>query len=340
MKRGFAWLLTLLALLGLLSGCGGGGDTTASDTASNSAATDGADDSGGSYGAWAEAEVAEDSGGTAEDGASDRLENAKMIYTARMEVETTAFDTADADLRTLVEVLGGYFEQAAVHDYGSGYRSGDYKVRIPADQFQPFLDRVGTLCHVTYQEQTSENVSEAYYDAESRLATQRTKLERLQNLLAQAENMEDIITIESAISDTELEIERLTGTLRQYDALWTTPLSISPSRRCTSSPMWRSRLPALQAAWARPLLLAGGGLWAHWRVWPWPWPTAGCGCCFWRRLAPWRAAFSGRGGAGSGRPPPRSRRTSRKTERNKQRIRRWMRCFPAGFLKMMWIFDG
>ena len=218
MKRGFAWLLTLLALLGLLSGCGGGGDTTASDTASNSAATEGADDSGGSYGAWAEAEVAEDSGGTAEDGASDRLENAKMIYTARMEVETTAFDTADADLRTLVEVLGGYFEQAAVHDYGSGYRSGDYKVRIPADQFQPFLDRVGTLCHVTYQEQTSENVSEAYYDAESRLATQRTKLERLQNLLAQAENMEDIITIESAISETEWNIENLSGTLRRYDS--------------------------------------------------------------------------------------------------------------------------
>ena len=25
---------------------------------------------------------------------------------------------------------------------------------------------------------------------------------------------------------------------------------------------------------------------------------------------------------------------------SKQRIRRWMRCFPAGFLKMMWIFDG
>ena len=219
MKRGFAWLLTLLALLGLLSGCGGGGDTAAADTATSADTADnGTAASGGSYGAWAETEVAEDSG-QAEDGASDRLENAKMIYTARMEVETTAFDTAAADLRTLVEILGGYFEQAAVHNYGSGYRSGDYTVRVPADQFQPFRDRVGTLCHVTYQEQTSENVSEAYYDAESRLATQRTKLERLQNLLAQAENMEDIITIESAISDTELEIERLTGTLRQYDAL-------------------------------------------------------------------------------------------------------------------------
>lgn len=129
----------------------------------------------------------------------------------------------------------------AVHDYGSGYRSGDYKVRIPADQFQPFLDRVGTLCHVTYQEQTSENVSEAYYDAESRLATQRTKLERLQNLLAQAENMEDIITIESAISDTELEIERLTGTLRQYDA----PGGL---RHCPSLPP--GGVPALQCGGA------------------------------------------------------------------------------------------
>ena len=38
-------------------------------------------------------------------------------------------------------------------------------------------------------------------------------------LLAQAENMEDIITIESAISETEWNIEDLSGTLRHYDAL-------------------------------------------------------------------------------------------------------------------------
>ena len=222
MKRGFAWMLALLLLLGLLSGCGGGGDAAASEDAMTSAdsADNGTASAGGSYGAWPEAEMAEETaGGSAEDGGEDRLENAKMIYTTRMEVETTGFDAADADLRTLVETLGGYFEQAAVHNYGSGYRSGDYTVRIPADQYRPFLERVGTLCHVTYQEETSENVSTAYYDAESRLVTQQTKLERLQNLLAQAENMEDIITIESAISDTELEIEQLTGTLRRYDSL-------------------------------------------------------------------------------------------------------------------------
>lgn len=37
--------------------------------------------------------------------------------------------------------------------------------------------------------------------------------------MSEAENMEDIITLESAISDTELQIEYLTGSLRKYDSL-------------------------------------------------------------------------------------------------------------------------
>ena len=69
------------------------------------------------------------------------------------------------------------------------------------------------------REAYSEDVSEAYYDSEARLATQRTKLERLQTLLAQAATMEDIIALESALSETELQIEFLTGSLRRYDSL-------------------------------------------------------------------------------------------------------------------------
>ena len=42
--------------------------------------------------------------------------------------------------------------------------------------------------------------------------------DRIQELLERAETMEDIITIESAISDTEQAIEDLSGTLRGYDA--------------------------------------------------------------------------------------------------------------------------
>jgi uncharacterized membrane protein (DUF2068 family) len=92
-------------------------------------------------------------------------------------------------------------------------------VRLPSENFEAFCSAVGGLAQINSLSRSAEDVSEYYYDMESRLATQQTKLERLQALLKQAEDMEDIITLESAISDTELTIENLTGSLRKYDSL-------------------------------------------------------------------------------------------------------------------------
>ena len=135
------------------------------------------------------------------------LENQKIIYTGDINLETTEFDEAVKALAALAEVKGGYLESSTVGGGSRGYRWADYTVRVPSAQFQSFLDQAG------------ENITETYYDTAGRLKTQQIKLERLQKLLSQAENMEDIITIESAISETEWNIEDLSGTLRHYDAL-------------------------------------------------------------------------------------------------------------------------
>ena len=145
-------------------------------------------------------------------------ENVKMIYRGYLYLESTAFDDAVAGLEQLVARMGGYFESSELNNY-SPYRNAFYVVRVPSAQYQTFCSTVGTLAQLNSQRHTTENVSEAYYDTESRLLTQRTKLERLQELLAKADVMEDIITLESAIADTELQIEYLTGSLRKYDAL-------------------------------------------------------------------------------------------------------------------------
>ena len=143
----------------------------------------------------------------------------KMVYTANIELQTLEFDQAAQDIAALVESMGGYFEQKNFSNYSSGYRHASYTVRVPAEKFTDFCAQVGTLCHVTWQTDTAENISEQYYDTQSRLETAQIKLERLQELLKKAESMEDIITIESAISETEYEIESLSGTMRHYDAL-------------------------------------------------------------------------------------------------------------------------
>ena len=218
MKRGLVWILALVLVL-TLAGCGAASGDTATSESADAATTESTVDSGeGMNGSMAlapmESEETQESGGT-----EDRIQNAKLIYTADVTAETTAFDQCAAELETAVEAMGGYFQQADLYNGSSGYRSASYIIRIPSDQFQLFLDRVGDLSHVVRQSKSSEDISEQYYDTESRLVTQQTKLERLQALLAQAETMEDIITIESAISETELAIEQLTGTLRSYDSL-------------------------------------------------------------------------------------------------------------------------
>ena len=133
-----------------------------------------------------------------------------------MNLETTSFEEAVQGLTDLTEQMGGYFESSSVGKRNSG-RWAEYTGRNPAEKYQSFLDQAGALCHETWRDTRQEDISERYYDTQGRLKTQQIKLERLQTLLAKAEAMEDIITIESAISETEQMIDDLSGTLRHYD---------------------------------------------------------------------------------------------------------------------------
>lgn len=222
MKRTISALLLVILLL---TGCGATGGATSNNMAFDSAPevevpkdngyySDGDYNYGWNENASPESGVVNDSSVSS----SAALSNAKMIYTADLTLETRDFDRANSDLAALVSSMGGFFESRELNQGGT-YRSVYCVVRIPADRFAEFLEQSGEVAHMTYCNQYSKNVSETYYDLEARLTTQRTKLARLQELLAQAKDMADIITLESAISETELQIEYLTGSLRSYDSL-------------------------------------------------------------------------------------------------------------------------
>lgn len=240
-KRSLAILLTLLLLLGLTA-CGGsngrpamGGDAAMSNgmtaaapsTPMESPSMSEAADSG--YGYWAEdapemdyvASGSTSNGGAFEDSGSSAPfpDGVKMIYRGSLELQTTEFERSDTEIKALTRRLGGYFEEQSTRNRSGGYRSASYTVRVPAERFEEFLGQAGDICTVVYQTQSADDVSEYYYDMESRLETAKIKLDRLQALLARAEVMEDIITLESAISETEYQIERLSGEKRHYDSL-------------------------------------------------------------------------------------------------------------------------
>ncbi len=224
-KKVFAILCAVALILMLLTGCGSSGGKDAATTNAASPSTSLSTGTGNykaesSYDSaldmeYVKGEVMTSTTGTTE---TPKVEQ-KLIYTAYLEMESTAFDETAEALAALTRVCGGYFSSSNVRNYNSGYRSASYTIRVPAAQYEDFLAQAGELCHVLQRNSTAEDVSEEYYDIAGRLKTQQTKLARLQELLKQAQNMEDLITIETAISDTETQIEYLSGTLQHYDAL-------------------------------------------------------------------------------------------------------------------------
>lgn len=219
MKRAVTmWLAALLVLS--LTACGGGASGGGDATASSSA--------GGGESLSFSAEDSQNSApgepGAEAEGASPQAgQNAKLIRRAELEIQTEAFDAAAASLEALVEEAGGYFQSAQVEGGSlrdqNAARYGNYVIRLPEENFSAFLDQSGTLGYVVRRSESSENVSQAYYDTETRLAAQRTKQERLLALLAQADTMESIIELENALSETEYEIQSLTTDLEHYDDL-------------------------------------------------------------------------------------------------------------------------
>lgn len=232
MKKRICAVLLALGLALSLTACGSSALKSSGASKRSADMTAAADNGGDGY--YYAAEAAEDAeyetepnaegDSTGESGQSAyQKAKVKLIRRASVRLETREFDAAVSGLEALVDSLGGYVEDSSVDQggYGSTYRSASYTVRVPSEKYDDFLDRVSAdeHCHLVSKNESTEDVGQAYFDTESRLRTLRTKLDRLQELLAQAKHMDDIITLEEAISNTEYEIDSYTSTLNRYDSL-------------------------------------------------------------------------------------------------------------------------
>lgn len=254
MKRIFALLMTLMLLLGLCA-CGSGNSGAASADTGGGASNEMADvEEGWEYGSGQASGEAQSESQTD----TSIYRDAKLIRRAQLQVQTEHFDQSVAALEQMVSQCGGYFQQASVEGGSlrnqSASRYGDYIIRLPEEQFDDFLGRVGDLGYVVVRSETSENVSQQYYDTETRLKTQRTKQERLLSLLEQADSMETIVALENALSDVEYEIESLTTSLNEYDHLIryaTINLTLEEVGAITTTPGERDSLGERLAAGVR-----------------------------------------------------------------------------------------
>lgn len=166
---------------------------------------------------------AQEAGGVKGASESPRIQdtNRKLIKNVNMEVETEEFDTLLGRVEEKVDSLGGYVESSHAYNgssyYGSENRYANMTIRIPAEKLDDFLSEVAESSNVISRNDSVTDVTLQYVDMESHKKALIAEQDRLLELMEQVETIEDIITLESRLSEVRYQIESMESQLRTYD---------------------------------------------------------------------------------------------------------------------------
>lgn len=151
------------------------------------------------------------------------LDSRKIIKNADLNFQTKEYDAFMTSLKDTINRFGGYIESSDIYDGGvTSYkysRNANMKIRIPAAQYQPFMDTVTTLGSLTRSSEYISDVTLQYVDIESRISAYETEYNALMELLAKAESVDAIIQLRSHISDIQYQLETYKSQIRKYDDL-------------------------------------------------------------------------------------------------------------------------
>ncbi len=142
----------------------------------------------------------------------------KLIRNGRMTIEVASYDEALRRVGALATGVGGYVSEAQADRAETGKRRGTVTLRIPARAFDETRSGLGQLGQVRAETFTTQDVTKAYSDLETRLRVKRETLGRLVDLLRnRTGRLSDVLEAEREIARVNEEIEQMEGERRFYD---------------------------------------------------------------------------------------------------------------------------
>lgn len=163
--------------------------------------------------------------------------SAKIIYTANLSLESKDYDAARAALDAALQAAGGYLESSSEYSGTDDSRSVSLTYRVPQENYDSFLAAIAEAGNVTYKNQQADDVTAQYLDVETRLENLKAQRTRLQQLQQQADNLSDLLEIESSLTDVQSQIESWQSQMDWYsDQVEQCTVYVSLSEVSTYSP--------------------------------------------------------------------------------------------------------
>jgi len=243
MRKQSLWIAVLMLIVLLVSGCSSGSQdkseggaagaetqTTAADQASNAEGDAAAknvsavqSDRNAEEPASADAELpnmpspAQTSGaGFNSQDLSNGL-NKKLMYKANIVMEIQDYGKAQSEVRNIVTLSGGYIVNFS-ETQSTSERGGTFIVKVPANGFSSFLNRLEDIGHENLQRSIEgQDATEEYVDLESRLKAKQIMEEQYVAFMKKATKTTDLVAFANELERIQSEIEQMKGRMRYID---------------------------------------------------------------------------------------------------------------------------
>ncbi len=152
--------------------------------------------------------------GTGDDLAQfDVAEQRELVYTATLDVVADDPTAVAEQVWAVAESYGGTVTADRRED-GGEWSSAVLTVRVPSEDFTEAMDELAGLAdEETGRTVDTEDVTGQAVDLESAVATKSASLERVRALLGEASSVDDILELETELSDREAELASLESQL-------------------------------------------------------------------------------------------------------------------------------
>ena len=145
-------------------------------------------------------------------------QNKKLILTANMNMETQDLDSLLEKLLPAISKYGGYVQRSSTSNRGSS-RYYEAVIRVPAENYDAFLEEVKGSGNSTYYAQETRDITDSYTDIQARLTSLKAQEAKVLEFYDKAEDIADLMSIESRLSDIRYEIEYYEAQIKNYDLL-------------------------------------------------------------------------------------------------------------------------
>lgn len=143
----------------------------------------------------------------------------KIIYNGSMDLETEDLSTFSDSLKEALEEAGGFLEsESSAKDPGSQTQSASFQIRVPASQYDAFVEKISGLATVRNENKTASNITKSYNDAQQRIDSLEQERSRLLELMDKAESVADLVAVEDQLRQVQDEIRIWQESLNQMDS--------------------------------------------------------------------------------------------------------------------------